>query len=138
VTERGPDEDLVTPRGLRLPAAALSFEFSRSGGPGGQHANVTASRVVLVADLAQLHGPGSQRARDGLGGTVRIVAEDTRSQWRNRQLARTRLADRLDAAARPVRPRRPTRATRASVERRLAGKRRQSERKRDRRRPEAP
>ena len=129
------EDDVVTPRGLVLPAAAVVAEFSRSGGPGGQHANVTASRVVLVADLTQLRGPGSQRARDVLGDTLRVTAEDSRSQWRNRALARERLAARLDEAARPVRVRRPTRATRGSVERRLEGKRRQSERKRDRRPP---
>jgi ribosome-associated protein len=131
------DADLVTERGLRLAAAAMSAEFSRSGGPGGQHANVTASRVVLVADLTQLRGPGSQRARAALGDVVRVVAEDSRSQWRNRQLARRRLAERLDEAARPRPVRRPTRATRASVERRLDDKRRQAERKQQRRRPDA-
>jgi len=129
--------DLVTERGLVLPAAALREEFSRSGGPGGQHANVTASRVVLVADLSQLRGPGSQRTRQVLGDEVRVVAEDTRSQWRNRAVARRRLAERLDEAARPVRTRRPTRATRAGVERRLEGKRQRSERKAERRRPVA-
>jgi ribosome-associated protein len=131
------DADLVTERGLRLPAAAMTAEFSRSGGPGGQHANVTASRVVLVADLTQLRGPGSQRARAALGDVVRVVAEDSRSQWRNRGLARRRLAERLDDAARPRAVRRPTRATRASVERRLDEKRRQAERKQQRRRPDA-
>ena len=131
------EADLVTPRNLHLPAAAIEAEFSRSGGPGGQHANVTASRVVLVADLTQLRGPGSQRAREVLGDTLRVVAEDSRSQWRNRALARERLAVRLDEAARPVRTRRPTPATRGSVERRLEGKRRQSERKRERRPPTA-
>jgi ribosome-associated protein len=135
VAEHTSEDDLVTPRGLRLPAAAMSSEFSRSGGPGGQHANVTASRVVLVADLTQLRGPGSIRAREVLGDAVRVSAEDSRSQWRNRALARERLAARLDDAARPVRVRRPTRATRGSVERRLGDKRRQSERKRDRRPP---
>lgn len=131
----GIDDDLLTPRGLRLPGAAMSWEFSRSGGPGGQHANVTASRVVLVAELAALGGPGSQRARSALGAVVRVVAEDTRSQWRNRHLARERLAERLDDAARPVRARRPTNPTRGSVERRLDAKRRQGERKAQRRRP---
>jgi ribosome-associated protein len=129
------DGDLVTPRNLHLPAAAIEAEYSRSGGPGGQHANVTASRVVLVADLTQLRGPGSQRARDLLGDVLRVTAEDSRSQWRNRALARERLAARLDEAARPVRTRRPTRATRASVERRLDDKRRRSETKRSRRPP---
>jgi len=130
-----PDADVLTPRGLRLPAAAIDWEFSRSGGPGGQHANVTASRVVAVADLTQLSGPGSQRAQGVLGATLRVSAEDTRSQWRNRSLARQRLIDRLDEAARPVAPRRKTRPTRGSVERRLEDKRRQSSRKRDRKVP---
>lgn len=128
--------EFVTTRGLRLPDAALSWEFSRSGGPGGQHANVTSSRVVLVADLTLLRGPGSRRARDVLGPVVRVVAEDTRSQWRNRGLARSRLADRLDLAARPVRPRRPTTATKGSVERRLEAKRQTAQRKAARRRPD--
>lgn len=129
-------DDLVTPRGLRLADAAIGWEFSRSGGPGGQHANVTASRVVVVADLTMLRGRGSRRARDVLGDVVRIAVEDTRSQWRNRQLALARLAARLDESARPPTPRRPTRATRASIERRLDDKRRTAQRKADRRRPE--
>jgi ribosome-associated protein len=118
-----------------LPAAALDWQFSRSGGPGGQHANVTDSRVVVVADLRQLHGPGSQRARGVLGDELRVTVAESRSQWRNRQLARERLIERLDQAARPVAPRRKTRPTRGSVERRLEDKRRQSSRKRDRRIP---
>jgi ribosome-associated protein len=135
VPSADPDADVVTPRGLKLPSAAIDWEFSRSGGPGGQHANVTASRVVAVADLTQLTGPGSQRAQGVLGVTLRVTAEDTRSQWRNRALARQRLIDRLEEAARPVAPRRKTKPSRGAVQRRLDDKKRQSQRKTERRLP---
>ena len=126
------DADLTTRRGLRLPAAALDERFARGSGPGGQHRNVTASAVEIVADLAELEGPGADRVRSRLGGTVRARADESRSQWRNRTIARERLADTLDEAARVETPRRPTRPSRGARERRLESKRRTSERKRSR------
>jgi ribosome-associated protein len=124
--------DLVTRGGLRLPAAALDERFARGSGPGGQHRNVTASAVEIVADLRALDGPGADRVRQRLGTTVTASAEETRSQWRNRTIARGRLAAMLDEAATVATPRRPTRPSRAAHEARLEAKRRAAERKRSR------
>ncbi|MGH9232870.1 MAG: peptide chain release factor-like protein, partial [Acidimicrobiales bacterium] len=96
------DGDLTTARGLTLPAAAIDERFARGSGPGGQHRNVTASAVELVADLNALHGPGADRVRSMLGELVRVKADDSRSQWRNRSIARDRLVELIDAAAVPV------------------------------------
>jgi ribosome-associated protein len=126
------DGDLVTRRGLRLPAAALDERFARGSGPGGQHRNVTASAVEVVADLTALDGPGADRVRRRLGPVVRARADESRSQWRNRTIARGRLAATLDEAAAVVTTRRPTRPSRAAREARLEAKRRAAERKRSR------
>ncbi len=124
--------DLTTPRGLHLPAGALFETFSRGSGPGGQHRNVTASAVELVADLDALDGPGAGRARAVLGEEVRVRSDDSRSQWRNRLVARDRLAALIDEASVPVTPRRPTRPSAGARKRRLDAKSRTSSRKRDR------
>jgi ribosome-associated protein len=126
------DGDLVTRRGLRLPAAALDERFARGSGPGGQHRNVTASAVEVVADLSALEGPGAHRVRERLGSVVRARADESRSQWRNRTIARSRLAATLDEAATVVAARRATRPSRAAREARLEAKRRAAERKRSR------
>jgi len=125
---------------LSIPVNELSWRFSRSGGPGGQHANTADTRVELRFDIAGSPSLGPrQRARllERLGPEVRVVASDERSQARNRELAQRRLADRLRTALRVDPPRRPTKPTRASVRRRLKDKRRQADRKADRRRPDA-
>lgn len=126
------DGDLATRRGLRLPAGALDERFARGSGPGGQHRNVTASAVEVVADLAVLEGPGADRVRQRLGPVVRVRADESRSQWRNRTIARGRLAAMIDEAATVVAPRRPTRPSRSAREARLEAKRRAAERKRSR------
>lgn len=126
------DGDLTTGRGLRLPAAALAESFARGSGPGGQHRNVTASAVELVADLGALDGPGADRVRAALGDEVRVRSDDSRSQWRNRSIARDRLAALIDDAAVPATPRRPTRPSRRAQQRRLDAKGKASARKRDR------
>jgi ribosome-associated protein len=126
------DGDLVTRRGLRLPAAALDERFARGSGPGGQHRNVTASAVEVVADLTALDGPGADRVRRRLGPVARARADESRSQWRNRTIARGRLAATLDEAATVVAPRRASRPSRAAREARLEAKRRAAERKRSR------
>ncbi len=123
---------------LVLPLAELSWRFSRSGGPGGQHANTSDTRAEVRFDIAGSPSLGPrQRARlqERFGAEVRVVASDERSQARNRDLALERLADRLAEALRVTTPRRPTKPTRASDRRRLEAKRRQSSRKADRRRP---
>jgi|SRR5215207_6599718 ribosome-associated protein len=126
------DGDVATRRGLHLPAAALDERFARGSGPGGQHRNVTASAVEIVADLGELEGPGADRVRAKLGAVVRVRAEASRSQWRNRTIARARLADLIDDAAIVVAPRRPTRPSRGARQARLDAKRRAAERKRSR------
>lgn len=123
---------------LVIPLAELTWRFSRSGGPGGQHANTADTRAEVRFDIAGSPSLGPrQRARllERLGPEVRVVAADERSQARNRALAVARLADRLRDALRVEAPRRPTKPTRASVRRRLEAKRRQAGRKADRRRP---
>lgn len=122
---------------LVIPLAELEWRFSRSGGPGGQHANTSDTRVEVRFDVAGSPSLGPrQRARllERLGPEVRASASDERSQARNRSLAAERLAERLAGALRIERPRQATRPTKASVRRRLDGKRRQSDRKAARRR----
>ena len=121
-----------------IPLADVELRASRSSGPGGQHANVTASRIEATLDLTTCGGLDPvQRHRliSRLGPRVTAVAQDTRSQSRNRELALGRLQRRLELALAPVRPRHRTRPTSASVKRRLQDKRRQAERKRARRPP---
>ena len=122
-------------RGLVIPVEELSWRFTPSGGPGGQHANKASTRaeVTFAVDSSPSLGP-RQRARllERLGPTVRAAASQERSQARNRELALRRLADRLAAALRVEPPRRPTQPTAASRARRLEDKRRRSARKRER------
>jgi ribosome-associated protein len=128
--------DLVVTRTLCIPAGELQWRFTGSGGPGGQHANTSNTRVELVWDIAASTAPGPrQRAMllERLGPTVRVVASDERSQIRNRDLALERLRVRVADALHIATPRRSTRPTRGSKERRLEDKRRQAQRKRDRR-----
>ena len=129
------DDELVTKRGLRIPPAALRWWATRSGGPGGQHANTSDTNVTVELDLdaADLPGPVTERLRAAHGDAVRASAADSRSQFRNRQLARTRLAEIVDDAARPAKRRRPTKPSRAARRRRLEEKRQQSEKKQRRR-----
>ncbi|NLT05977.1 MAG: aminoacyl-tRNA hydrolase [Solirubrobacterales bacterium] len=133
-----PAETLRVNRELSLPLAEIELRASRSSGPGGQHANVTASRIEAVFDVKASESlTGAQRARllERLGPRVTAVAQDTRSQLRNRELALERLRGRLADALAVRRPRRATRPSRAARERRLAQKSRRGEVKRARRRP---
>jgi ribosome-associated protein len=123
---------------LSIPLAEIELRTSRSSGPGGQHANVTASRVEAVFDV-EASRTLDETQRDRLlaraGATVTAVAQDSRGQTRNRELALHRLAQKIGAALAVPRRRRPTRPTNASRYRRLEQKRRIGERKRGRRRP---
>jgi len=125
-------------RGLAVPLDELEWRFTGSGGPGGQHANTSNTRVELRFDVASSPSLGPrQRARllERLGPTVRVVASDSRSQSRNRDLATERLAAKLAAALAVERPRVPTRAKRSAKQARLTDKRHRGEIKRARRRP---
>jgi ribosome-associated protein len=131
-------DELEIEPGLAIPLGEIELRASRSSGPGGQHANVTASRVEAVFDVAAsaaLDERRRARLLERIGPQVTAVAQDARSQARNRELALERLAERIAAALRVPRKRRPTRPTAASRQRRLEGKRRTGERKRGRRRP---
>jgi ribosome-associated protein len=114
----------------------VAFRFSRSSGPGGQHAQKSSTRVEALFDVAESNGL-TERERtlvlDRLGPVVRAVAQDERSQLRNRELATERILEQLRAATRIRRARRPTAPTRAAQERRLDEKRRRGETKRLRR-----
>src|SRR5437868_9614997 len=125
-------------RGVDIPLEEIELRASRSSGPGGQHANVTASRIEAVFDVGASRSLTEwQRARllARCGPRVTAVAQDARSQARNRELALERLRERLARALAVPRARRPTHAPRAAREARLEAKRRLGARKRERRRP---
>ena len=122
-----------------IPVAEITLRASRSSGPGGQHANVTASRIEAVFDVRASHsltGAQQERIIRKLGPTVTAIAQDARSQARNRELALERLESKLAGAIAVPRRRRATRPTRASGERRLKAKKVRSDRKKNRRRPD--
>ncbi len=124
---------------LTIPLSEVTIRASRSSGPGGQHANVTASRVEASFDVyasPTLTEVQRDRILARVGPRVVAIAQDERSQARNRELALTRLADRLATALAVPKHRRATRPTAASRERRLQAKRQRTERKRERRPPE--
>ncbi|HWG09830.1 MAG TPA: alternative ribosome rescue aminoacyl-tRNA hydrolase ArfB [Solirubrobacteraceae bacterium] len=123
---------------LAIPLSEVTVRASRSSGPGGQHANVTASRVEAIFDVASspsLSDTQRRRLLARVGPRVVAVAQDERSQARNRELALARLAERIAKALVVPKRRRATKPTAASRERRLAAKRRATQRKRERRPP---
>jgi ribosome-associated protein len=125
-------------RGVSVPLAEIELRASRSSGPGGQHANVTASRVEAVFDVESsrsLSDEQKRRISARCGPVVRAVAQDTRSQARNRELALERLRGRLEAALTVPRRRRATKPTATARRRRVDTKRRRGELKRLRGRP---
>jgi ribosome-associated protein len=133
VTEPG---HLRITRTCAIPESELRFRFTRSGGPGGQHANTADTRVEVVFDVEGSPSLGPvQRRRllQKLGPEVRVAAADERSQARNRTLAVERLRSKLADALHVERPRRPTKPTKGSKERRLQAKRQRSDVKRMRR-----
>jgi ribosome-associated protein len=134
----GMEDSLPIRPGTAIPLREITIRASRSSGPGGQHANTTASRIEASFDVAAssaLTEEQKRRITARLGPRVVAVAQDERGQARNRELALRRLTHRLQAALQPRRRRQATRPTRSSVTRRLESKRRQGERKRQRRRP---
>ena len=134
------DTNHRTARGIIIPAQAITWQFDRASGPGGQHVNKTSSKATLQIDIASLDFSGlgagdAVRARlvAAFGATLTITESTSRSQWRNRQMCLQRASDELDrASAPPAAPRRPTRPTRASDTRRLTAKRHRGQRLRDR------
>lgn len=130
--------DLVVTRSVRVPRSELQVSFAASGGPGGQHANRSNTRVDLRFDVERSSAfSDAQRARviERLGPEIRVVVDDERSQTRNRALAEERLVARLQSALHVERPRTATRPTRAAKRRRMDTKSRRGEVKRQRRRP---
>ncbi|MEO5574804.1 MAG: alternative ribosome rescue aminoacyl-tRNA hydrolase ArfB [Gaiellaceae bacterium] len=126
-------------RSVVLPLAEVELRFSRSSGPGGQHANTAETRVEAVLDVeasSALTDAQKRRVVAKAGPTLRAVAQDERSQWRNRELAVERLVEQLRLALKVERRRVATKPTKASRERRLDSKKRRSRTKRLRRPPD--
>ncbi len=127
-------------RNTDIPLSEILLRASRSSGPGGQHANVTASRIEAVFDVAaseSLSETQKERVIAKCGPRVVAVSQDERSQSQNREIALARLRVRLESALHVPRPRTPTRPTKASKRRRVEAKRSQSEIKRQRQSPSA-
>ena len=132
------DDPMPVNAEVAVPLSEVEFRASRSSGPGGQHANVTASRVEAVFEIANsaaLTDEQKRRLASRHGERVTAIAQDARSQARNRELALERLREKLAAGLEVPRDRHPTRPSRAARERRLETKRRTAERKRARRQP---
>lgn len=136
--------DLRVTDEITIPNAELEWRFLPTGGPGGQHANRSATRAELIFDLGTSGAFDEDTKQHVLarlggrapGGVVTVREDASRSQWRNRQRARARLVRLLREAMRRERPRRPTKPSRDATRRRLDAKRRRGETKRLRRRPE--
>jgi ribosome-associated protein len=132
-------ESIQVTRTVAIPVSEIELRFSRSSGPGGQHAQKTETRVEAIFDVEASAGlTPAQKARvtSRAGPVLRAVAQDERSQARNRELAVERLVAELRDALRVQRRRRPTKPTPASRERRLEQKRQRSETKQLRRKPD--
>ena len=132
------EERLRVKKGFSIPISEITVRASRSSGPGGQHANVTASRIEAsfrVSESDSLNSTQRERLQEKFGDLVTAVSQDARSQARNRELALERLSEKIAEAVTPPKVRHKTRPTRASKERRLEGKRKRSEVKRTRRKP---
>lgn len=131
-------DDLPVRDGLVIPGWELVETFSPSGGPGGQHANKASTRVELrfsVEHSSALRPEQKRRVVARVGPELRVVVDDERSQARNRDIARTRLAETLREALIPPRRRVKTKPSRGSKERRLKAKRETSDKKQQRQKP---
>lgn len=123
---------------LTIPDAELEWRYTTSGGPGGQHANKSSTRVQLSWDIENAGSVGTtyrERLTAKLGSVARVDVDDYRSQLRNRDVAQERLAEKVRAALVQPRPRRPTKPTKGSQRRRVEGKRRKSHTKKLRKKP---
>jgi ribosome-associated protein len=133
---RAPEAGMTV--GWEIPEAEIDFRFVASGGPGGQHANRSNTKVDATFDIAgspSMPEGLRQRVMERLGQTVRATVDDERSQLRNRQIAIERLRGRVAAAGKVERPRRATKPTRGSKKRRVEAKRQRSDLKRGRQKP---
>jgi ribosome-associated protein len=131
-------ESIRVTRSVSIPLSEIDLRFSRSSGPGGQHAQKTETRVEAIFDVessSALTSRQKQRVLRKAGPVLRAVAQDERSQTRNRELAIERVAGQLAAALLVERPRKATKPSKAAVERRLEQKRRRSATKRLRQPP---
>jgi ribosome-associated protein len=131
-------ESIRVTRSVSVPRSEIELRFSRSSGPGGQHAQKSDTRAEAIFDVeasSALTETQKRRVLAKAGPVLRAVAQDERSQWRNRELAIERVTAALREALKVERPRRPTKPTAAAKERRLEGKRRRAETKRLRRPP---
>ena len=131
-------ESIRVTRSVTLPVAEVEFRTSRSSGPGGQHAQTSETRVEALLDVessAALTDVQKRRVVAKAGPVLRAVAQDERSQLRNKELALERLVEQLRAALFVERARKPTKPSKAAVERRLEQKKRRAETKRLRRQP---
>lgn len=128
-------DQVLTFRGGTVPVSAVAWRFGPSGGPGGQNANRSNTRVEAVVDLAaagDMAPEVRQKLIDRLGDELRVVVDDTRSQARNREIALDRLEERLRSGVVSAKPRKPTRPSQRARRRRLDEKRRRAETKRSR------
>jgi ribosome-associated protein len=129
-------ESIRVTRSVSIPRSEIDYRYSRSSGPGGQHAQKSDTRVEATFDVegsAVLTDAQKRRVIARAGRVLRAIAQDERSQWRNRELATERLTEALREALRVPRRRRPTKPSKAAVERRLEQKRLRSDLKRQRR-----
>lgn len=132
-------ESIRVTRSVSIPLSEIAFRYSRSSGPGGQHAQKSETRVEALFDVeasAALTDRQKNRVVRKAGPVLRAIAQDERSQWRNRELATERLVESLRQALKVERRRHPTKPTKASKERRLEQKRRRGDTKRLRRPPD--
>ena len=131
-------ESIRVTRSVSIPRSEIELRFSRSSGPGGQHAQKTETRAEAIFDVERSVGltdAQKRRVIGRIGPVLRAVAQDERSQWRNRELATERVVEALREALKVERKRRPTRPSAAAERRRREQKRRRSETKRLRRPP---
>jgi ribosome-associated protein len=132
-------ESIRVTRSVSIPSSEIGLRFSRSSGPGGQHAQKTETRAEAIFDVERSIGLTDAQKRRVIakaGRVIRAVAQDERSQWRNRELASERVVEALREALKVERKRRPTKPSAAAKKRRLEQKRRRSETKRLRRPPD--